>query len=51
MKQKQLVKEMYKACFEHDLEKQKELYLEELKKVFARRQKGKPFTAKWMVIR
>lgn len=51
MKQGQLVKDMYKACFEHNASKEKELFVEELRKVFARKQKGKPFTAKWVVVR
>lgn len=51
MKQKELVKEMYKACFTHDTKLQKEIFMEELRKVFSRKQRGKPFTTKWVVIR
>ena len=51
MKQKELVKQLYEACLEHDREKQLLLQIEEYAKVFKHKEKQKPFNPKWTVIR
>ena len=51
MKQKKLLKELYQACVRHDVEKQKELYLKELHKIFKHRAEGKSFGPKWTAVR
>jgi len=51
MKQKELVKEMYKACLAKDNERQAELRKLEFAKILARKAKGKQFDAKWTVFR
>ena len=48
MKQKKLVKEMYRACLDHNLEQ--ELIKKEFKKIFKHQEKGKKFNTKWTVI-
>ena len=52
MKQKKLLKEMYRACLDHDVEKQRELNLIEYNKIFKHIHKGKKhFSPKWTIIR
>jgi len=51
MKQKKLVKELYKACFEHDAQKELQLNMKEFKKIFKHQEEGKKFNTKWTVIR
>ena len=51
MKQRKLVMKLYKACVDHDAEKQLELRKKEFAKILKHRAEGKPFTAKWTVVR
>jgi hypothetical protein len=51
MKQSKLVKKMYRACLDHDAEKQQELTLIEYSKIFKRKYSGKYFTPKWTIIK
>jgi hypothetical protein len=51
MKQKKLVSKLYKACLDHDAKKQHQLLLKEYAKIFKHRAAGKPFDAKWTVVR
>ena len=41
MKQSKLVQKVYRACFEHNAEKLRELQLAEFKKIFKHRKNGK----------
>jgi len=51
IKQKKLIHELYRACFEHDDKKIQELRKVEFEKIFQRRESGKPFTNRWTLIR
>jgi hypothetical protein len=51
MKQRKLIQEVYKACLEHDAERLAELRKEEFRKIIKHKAAGKPFTAKWAVVR
>ena len=50
MKQRNLVKELYRACLDNDLERIQELRQPELQKTLKRRAKNKQFDAKWTVV-
>lgn len=50
MKQKKLVEQLYRACLEHDKEEEKKLLMDEMIKIFKRKQNGKNFGANWTVI-
>ena len=49
MKQSKLIKKVYKACVDHDAEKQYKLRLKEFAKILKHKAEGKPFTHKWIV--
>jgi len=51
MKQCKLVKALYRACLDNDAEKIQKLRVKEFDKIFKHRAEGKPFNAKWTVVR
>ena len=52
MKQRDLVRELYQACFDHNVQKIQELRKEEFRKIFKRRAEGKAVhTPRWTLVR
>ena len=50
MKQKTLVRKLYKAVLADDTKKIKKLRMLEFHKIFKRRKNGKGFTPRWTVV-
>ena len=50
MKQSKLIRKVYKACFDHDAEKQLKLRKKEFAKIIKHKAEGKPFTARWTIV-
>lgn len=51
MKQRKLVTALYRACLDHDAEEISKLRRLEFDKIFKHRAQGKPFNAKWTVVK
>ena len=52
MKQKKLIREVYRACCDHNEERLRELRLEEFRKILKRKAEGKDLTdPKWTLVR
>ena len=51
MKQKRLVKKVYKACVEHDQAQIVSLRKEEFAKIIKHKEEGKSFGVKWILVR
>jgi hypothetical protein len=51
MKQSKLITKVYQACLDHDSKKQQELRKKEFAKIIKHKAEGKPFDAKWHVVR
>jgi hypothetical protein len=50
MKQSKLVRKVYRACIDHDAEKQLELRRKEFAKIIKHKAAGKSFDTKWTLI-
>jgi len=50
MKQSKLVNKVYRACIDHNVEKQRELRQKEFAKILKHKAAGKSFDAKWILI-
>ena len=51
MKQRKLVDALYRACLDNDAKKINKLRRLEFGKIFKHRAEGKPFNAKWTVVK
>jgi hypothetical protein len=49
MKQGELLRQMYQACLNRDVESQRKLFQHEISKIIKRREAGKRFNPKWTV--
>jgi hypothetical protein len=50
MKQSKLVRKVYQACLEHNVEKQQELRRKEFAKIVRHKAAGKAFDGKWTLV-
>jgi len=51
MKQSKLVTKVYRACIDHDAEKQQKLRKKEFAKIVKHKAAGKSFDGKWTLVR
>ena len=51
MKESKLIIELYRACVNHDREREAELNKLQYTKILKRKKKGKSFDPKWVIIR
>ena len=51
MKQRKLLKEVYRACIDHDQERIEELRKKEFEKIIKHKHRGTKFDAKWTAVR
>ena len=51
MKQRRLVRELYKACVAHDDSRIAELRKQEFQKILQRKDQGKTFNPRWTLVR
>jgi hypothetical protein len=50
MKQSKLVRKVYRACIDHDAEKQQKLRRKEFAKIVKHKAAGKSFDTKWTLV-